>query len=493
MNQIGQHLPTQESIRIVSFEMFDTGSYNPMYARPYQLNIQNGQLPDLIGRIERNITNEVSPELFGGLASTILRPTLQRGHQIGIYNGWQTERIRFVLTVELVSPGGGKSFMTFQGFSDKKDNSIGGHLDPDMIFVVNSFVRAITCDKIGPNGAYQDQIIIESAQIINGSIVYDPTVGDSFGMRPMDIHTGIQSHYMQSAYRSMNESLFPTNINLGGEAITSRRINGMASNYLTKVINNYNMAQELVGYGQGEEDVHGRAYQGNFENIPMENVFFRRLSIARNIPGSVMFTMANLRSIDMFVDKVSVYRPLQGVARQKLSTTMNAATWHGSDNETLWSQILSSAVPAIMLDLLIGMVEFSATNDTIGGIIDVRISPKSSSFVRADMSRNFEMFRRRIANEVLTDISALGLVFYINMHCNVYNDTIIDIRIGSNETARFISPSFADGCFAPTFTSDQGQYHQFIDEFSTILNSLPTPGSAVSNPGKISMAVSSGI
>lgn len=481
-----QALPTHAKIRITRLELLETGTYNPMYARPFEMQVSGDKLDDISRRVESAGGQSVSGSLLGGVAGSIMRPAANAQHQIPIYMGWNEPRLRFVLYVESTSASGVTSTYIFQGFTASYGVSHGNHLDPNMEFVINSFVRLNTRDTPTAMGLRRDQVVTESAQIINGQIVQDQTVGDVYGMRPGDIYTGIQSGYLSTAYSGYGQgALTDTRIQLHGDSVNSKRVNNLPSNYLANVVSSFQTAKDLLDYGQGSDDIYGRARQLTYEASPFENPFIRQLSHVRAMQNQTRFTMNNLAQIEPQIAQITEFRRLGAPARATLSQAGSTAYWHGSDYETIWASLLGNAIPALMMDLMIGKISFFSTNDTIGGVMQTSIGD-IGGLSGMDMSRNMAIFVQRLQQEVLTDLTYEGRIYQLNMTTHIYGDSVIDLKLDANPPVRFTIPSFADGLFASVFTSNQQSYSQMVNDFETLMNALP--GQAM-NASPVNMGV----
>lgn len=469
-----QAIPTQAQIRITRLDLLETGTYNPMYARPYEMSVSGDLLNDIRNRVENVDGGKISPVLFGGIASSVMRPSVNRENEIPIYMGWNERRLRFIMYVDVYSTQGGVSSYIFQGFTNTLGVSHNGSYDPKMLFIINSFVRMNTRAVQTEYGMKNESVMTESCQIINGQIVRDPTIGnDVYGMRPSDVFTGIQSQYLAGAYEGYGQGqLLDTRIGLGGESISSKRANCLPSNYLTTIVNSYQTSKDLLAYGQGSDDLYARSRELAYEVSPNENKFIRQLSHVRGVQNQTTFTLGDLKSIDPGVESVTAYRTLGQVAKSTLHNAGSTAYWHGSDNETLWATLLSNAIPAIMMELMIGQVSFFSTNDTIGGVFQTSIG-NMMGLSNTDMSRYMALFIARLEREIMTDLTYNGHIYHLNMTVSVYGESTIDIKIDHGEMIRFTTPSYCDGLFAPIYTSNKSAYNQMVGDFETFMNELP--------------------
>lgn len=473
-----------EQVLITKLELFDAGSFNPMYARPYEFNANGYQVDNLKSRMEQNGAMALTSELFQGIAGGIVAPSSNAQHQIAIPMGWNMKRMRFVMNVECRRSNQLPAKYIFQGYTSHADNSMMGTMDPEMDFFINSYIQVADREVMTPQGPRYDQVIVASHQVINGRIVSDPTVGDSMCLRPMDMFTGISTGYIEQALNSHNPYK-ATTINAvvsnQGDSKASKRQHGIASNYLHNIVSSYDSAKELAGFGQNTEDFVSRARALTIDPELIENSFFRRLSETRGMINSSFFKLRDLRNIDMNVDLVSTYYNLSPAKLAQLPQAGQDAQWHTNEYETIWASALSAGLPSIMIDLLISQVQFLATNQSSGGQIEVILGKETYAMTTANMQRNFDMFRMRLANEILKDLSYMGTIFQIKGKFSVYGHSTLEISLDGRVVYPFTAPSFSDGLFAPTHTSSNDHRVGLVNNFENLINHLPSANAGTFN------------
>lgn len=465
---------------IVSLQVFDAGDYQPMYAHPYELHVSGDQLETLQQRVEHSGQGLAgfNSTMLNGVASTMLRPSMQEQHQIAIPNGWNVPRFRFILVVQETRNGSAVSTYYFQGFTSHKGIGQNGSFDPTMLFFINAYQRAV---KVF-NGISEDINITEKAQIVNGQLVRDPSVGDAFKMRPMDVYTTIQSNYIQQAYRNYSgDTANDTRIRMGGDSITNKRSNNVSGDYLTTLIANYGQASDLLSYGQGDNDLYSRAMELSYENNVDEINFLRRLSTVRGLPSQTQFSVADLLNIDGTASARFGYFPSTGRAAAEMPTGHNVGAWTERSNEMLWANILSNAMPTLMLDTMMGEVHFTVTNNSIGGQI-VTQPHTFKSITGADTRNMFERLMRRVAQEIVSDFNKLQVSFTISIKVNLYHFAEFQISLNGQPFYRYQAPTFCDGLWVPTATSVAGHQSYLATQLEGLFAQLPSGGGVGGQP-----------
>lgn len=478
------------SFRVVKLTMQETGSYNPMFSRPYQTYIDGESMRNITERINNNQGQSISGALVAGVASSIMTPTAYHQGEIAIPCGWSERRIRFLLEVAVMTSTGTEFIYYFQGYTNYLGVSGQGSIDPNMEFVINSFIRVNRIGYDTPAGVQMQDVITESAHIINGQIMQQGNGGsDVYSMRPQDIFTGIQSAYLAQGYNQMSQKdgYTDTRFSLGNDSVRSSRSNNLPSNYIAKVVDAYQTGRQLINFGQGDEDIYNRSRSLVHETSTQENVFIRQLSNVKGVPNATTFTIGDLTQIDPNLPHSGAvnYLSLGPTAQQQLHMAGQTAYWNDVDRETLVATILSNAVPAIMMELMIRQITFSATNHDSMGMTNVIIM-KAGSLSSANLTSNFEIFKKRLEREVLFDLSYGNQELYsLTMAADLFGETMITIGINGKAPVTFTTPSFCDGLMVPVITGNKENFNSMVHDFEGLMKQIgrdtSTVGSSINN------------
>lgn len=457
----------ETSIKVIRVEVFPTGTYNPLYSRPYTAEVHGYALDDLANRIQavahRNPTARIDGSLISSLAPDIIQPSAGWEAQLNIPNGWGETRYRFTMEV-MVSTRLGSEVYFFNGYTEYFDPSYGNHIDPNMALFINSYIRVTrVSDPYSPTG-YRDQIT-DSAQVINGRIQSNSNV--LYGIRPEDVLTGIQSSYLSRTYEHLGEGQYSDfRINKQHENIRSRRSNGTPSSFLATVIDGYRSASMLAEFGQGSEDIYSRAIQHAHEPSPSENPFIRALGNVTGIPGTAVFTLAQLDLID----------PDYPVNMHQVGPTVSLrhkdefAPWHGTDNITHMATRIRGAVAGLLTDCMMRSVVISCDSHTVNGQPDVQIhyGEGVSSAVDDTFLVNLQ---RRMLLEVIPDLTSAGRVhvtFFAEI--DLWGDSVVNVSVDGSQTEPFCIPSWCDSMVAPVSTTNNDNYNGVLNGIESVIN-----------------------
>lgn len=465
----------QPTIRVAKLIIQESGTYNPLYSRPYQTHVDSTTLDNLNRRIEETRGGQITGALFAGIASNIVSPSATPGFEIPIPMSWAERRIRFVMETHVTLPTGSTMIYYFQGYTSHLGVGTSGSVDPKMEFIINSYVRVNRAQVPTAYGMTVRDVITESAHIVNGQVMSQSPQGDAYGIRPSDIFTGIQSNYLSQAYQGFNpnDSLYDPRIGMRGESMRSNRSNNIAGNYLAKVVDTYQSGKTLADFGQSDKDIIGRCQNMTHEASAFENPFIRAVSMRRNGHTVTSFTFPELLSIDPGAAANTHYVTLGATQSVQLHQAGQTAYWNGSDRETLAATVLSNSIPAIMMDLMFSGIHFRSTNHDQAGMVSTGIID-ANSLTNADLTQNMEIFKRRLEREVMFDLTHGNYDLYqLEMRADLFGETTISIAFDSGPMYTYTTPSFCDSLLSPVVTMSKDNFFSITNDFEQLMNNLP--------------------
>lgn len=463
------------NIRIAKLIMQETGTYNPMYQRPYETHVSTDIFNSIVQKVEQANGAEITGTTLAGVASAIVAPTAHHNGEINIPLGWTERRIRFILEAHVTTRMGSEMVFYFQGFTSHLGVGNNGAIDPNMIFYINSFIRVTRMQKYTQVGLINRDVITDSANVINGQIIRDGQYSanqDAMLMRPQDIFAGMQSAYIRDAYNyhNNNQNIHDTRLFLTG-SVRSKKSNNLPCNYVGKIVDSYNASLNNSFSTADTKDAYSQAREFTNEENLNQNEFLVALSRAKGMPDSTNFKLSDLLRIDPNVNAVTNYITL-GPARAQAHFAGQTSFWNASDRETLVATILSNSVPAIMMECMISKIYFSSTNHDYTGTMNTVIADVKS-LTDADMSSNYEQFKRRFEREVMFDITYGGQDLYmVTINADLFGDTYITLKIGNGPETVFNTPSFCDGLMTPVVTTNKDSYYGAINDFDHLMNNI---------------------
>lgn len=471
-------------INIASLTLLRTGTYNPMFLRPYTANCDQTDL-DIIGnRVAEAKGAKITSELITGVASRVIRPDATPHALIHIPSGWNEPRVSFIMEVHAKMNTGFVNIYYFQGYTNYCGISQ-ANIDPKMVFIINSFMEVSRVPRVIDGMMQHVDSVINSAQVINGKIM-NQSIQNGLRMAPLNLFHGSQSNGMNNAYRHYkNEAVSDTRVALGLDSYRSDRSNNVASSYLAKILEAQARVSYTSGIGNGFNDVADMQYGYAYEPPVNENVFISAISRLEHSMCTTEFTMATLTKIDSTVASRTNLISLGVAEAQQMHSAGQTEYWTGSNRETQIATMLSNAIPSLMMSLMIGSIRFRCTNDTIGCAMDYQILD-ARTLSNLDLRNNFNVFMQRLDREVLFDVTYGNNVRYtLDVEAHLFAETKIKISLDYGGVVEYTIPTFCDSVTSPVIADSPETFHGIVNTVDLLANTISSavadarPSSAV--------------
>lgn len=488
-------------MRVIRCLMVKTGTYNDVAARPYQTQFDTHKLNQF-----QEVTQGgryVSGSTLAGVAGGMLRPTAEAEGIVGIENGWDTPRLRFLMEVEYSSDimgAGQRQFMS--GYTDYVGVSANHAVDPKMRLFFNSSVTVRNTVEMTPVGRQTIGRVMDSSHILRSTELQpltsglgapgvpgqNPMMGSSmfrgpglsqFGqpsptlMRPQDVFSSMSTRVLDDAdildYRTM--AMGPSK---------SRRSNGSAPDYLSRTLKAYSAARAHDDVYQGDfADVMEEA-RGQVQESPVtQDLWLHQLSRATQFGDTMSVTWGELCSMDPNIDGVAqIILGDSGNGMGPVSTRGNSEYWTTSTMQTIAATILSNSVPSLLMDLMMTQVDFMATNQTLGGAdpFDIKILHAQGFAQNLDLTPYLQRFEGRLITEVLRDLTSNNAIdINLRMSVDILGETTIDLEMNGEPSIRYVMPSFCDALAAPVMTMNPDRLRDLSSDLSSLYENLDVP------------------
>lgn len=469
--------------RVVRLVTQETGTYNQQYSRPYN-TVMDGDVLKLIGnKLESSPNKVVNANTFAGITSSFMAPQAAPDGNVNIVNGWNSKRIRFILTIEFSAQLSGKQTHYILGYTDFPGISHSGHFAPDMVFYINSIVQTKKSYVHTPMGVREVETVSDASQILaenNFTNIYNPV--QRYTMRPEDIVTGMATSHLVSGYNDDDINyeaavVHNTGAMLRQEAMKSRRSNNLASTYVANLINGLTRGIQSNHFGDPDSpnsDIKTLEVARSHLLDPTAPIdpFLHMLSGITNRVAGNSFTFGQLTQFDPNVDNVSNHFIVPPAQIGSIHQAGSTSHWNGSDISTQAAAILSQSVPAIMMDMLVSKVVFVSTNHVVGSQPHTNIT-YGASFSNSEEALNWQMFAARLEREVLSNITFnFSMGYRVEMHVDLLGETFIQIQIGSNGTYDYMAPSFCDNLLTPVVTTQRNLASEVSHEFENLFDQI---------------------
>lgn len=471
------------NLRIVKLIMQETGTYNPQYSRPYTTQFDGQTLNAVVERVVDRNMGKFDQAALSGLSSSFISPTPTPEAMIPIVNGWNEKRARFLMEVNFDFQLGGSSTSYIQGYTSFPGITASQSIASDMEFYINSIITTKKTSYQTPYGMQVAETVTDNSHLLcsnNWNSISQP--GQQRLMRPQDVFCNMQTSHIPGSYGGDITDIMDGRTILRSEATKSSRINGLGGAYASKIIDGYLTSSSLSDFGQSESAIISNSISQVHELQAMTDPFLAALASVTSYGVTNKFRYTDLTRLDPNVQYVTNYAIAGPTQMLQPHYAGQTAAWHSTDRATLAATILSQAVPAIMMDLMINRMVFKSTNHDITGQMNTVIID-GKSFSNTDMTRNFEMFKRRLEKEVLLDLTYNNQISYaIDMRVDLLGETWIGISIDGQPTIDYVTPSFCDNLFVPVITNSAATVQTLTHDFENLVGYIKDAGSTMKAP-----------
>lgn len=452
----------------------ESGTYGNQFNRTYESHLDIAHVNALASRVAEYGYSALTPSSLAGVASNMISvsqmPTSSMPIQIA--NGWQQSRLLFFMDILTVDLSGAHTVYYVQGYTDYPGVSLQSRsLDPRMSFFINNILATKLIDGM-PTGAY----------ISADQLLYTPvaTANKQFMARPEDI------------YKVMEVNASMANINPFGNAkvqdirlptsVTprySKRPNNIATHYTSAVVKGFMDATQSMDASASAADMYSNTIGEVMErdiNINPVLIALARHRTTGMISGS--FTWQDLCRLDPALSAPNDNRVTivtSGPTRMVSHQAGMSADWGAATIETKWAAAISAAVPSLMLECMLSQVQLSSsnmfTNEFTNGGIYTAIADAFGISGNVDITRNCEVFKRRLENEVLKDLSFNNTQkFQVEIRSATFNDTWVSVSVDGSQAVTYVAPTFCDSITTPVLAPSMEHLTALASSMDTLVS-----------------------
>jgi len=449
--------------------------YNDVYKRSYTLNANRptlNRLESLFNNVNVGSNVTVSDPNIANFVPEIINLQSNPTGVVQIANGWNTQRLRFILEVE--SPLAGMNMVSYiQGYSEYHDPSLTGLVDPNMKFYINSITNVVrhvdpTSGRLitTPRSTYNvisDMFGIDKYQAVNEQ-------QDSL-IRPRDITEGM-------SVLDMYGDGVNTIVNMAGmkdnNAKTSSRVHNDPLKYFTSTVNAFIESKSLSGFSSDQTDILRNAGSILLEENIMSIPFIYKLHLLSGSFSPTWFTLGMLKQLNPNIEnenKIHLINRNTYATYNKFSTMLDsdvtAATLQPTI-EVMKATIIAHSINSIINECLLTELSVSFSNTT--GEYVVFVSDVKSLIDGIDITSYANRAIARIRNILLPKVTDGNLTLVeANVTTDMLGDTSIGISVNMAPPIVFRFPTFADSLYSPV-VSDTVTKNLMVNDFSSILD-----------------------
>lgn len=483
-------------MRILGLILGRTGTYDSMYQRPYQMGTNDVNALLQVAESTR-YGSAFTENNLAAFAGGILKPKAQHEGEASIANGWGTERLQFVLKID-VSPMDDASLIELvTGYTDHYGVSnltgLNAVFDPQMRFHVNSTLQ-FRRQWRNVNGIQQSMMtMVDSSQLVAGE--YNPTLanigGGQLTCRPEDIFATMQVNMADwNGARPIN-----TGVAFVEPLKKSRLANTHAPSYLTSLLKSYDDALKRSDHQSSMTDVLDYARDLSQDGTISNDHF---LNLVRQMSGDrhrSFITWSELMRMDSTLnDRAQLVTTGNNVRRDDRYYAGQGQVWSGADPLTHAANIIANSLSCLLMACGLSAASFTATNMVAGssmhgigglhgefmdGFTFIPMNGRSLMEGADASPLIMSVLRPRLIRETLLPLTDYGnMPLNISVEADVTSEIRINISMADGIVTPYCMPAFAGALFSPIVTSDvmlPGTIGSCVDNLLTEIKSLGQP------------------
>lgn len=450
----------------------ETSGYRNVYARPYEVNVNNRSIIDDFMTVTEDATN-INKVGIAKVASNIIMPSAVPEHMLNIDGGWSDKRMVFMISVEHHEKGRNYPILTvLSGYTDKMDVSLRGSIAHDTKLYINNVQTFNTTGGLRPQ---------DTANLISGgtSVVYGyedyarkPYMYEPLTvMRPYDIVVDINSSLNDDSIDSYNTA---KNINQM-RVLASRRSNSMANYYLNDIVKAVTTERNASDFhGLRESSGLGAALTKLSELNLTRNALLRELKYQDEFVNDGFVYWGDLQSIISKLDDETVIATRGGGngIRASNSFVSDSNDWSTADNETVAATIIAQAMPAILTNAMVTYVSLEFSTETLDGRPYVRIDDVLTFDNAIDPNRQVQVIESMIEHELIPLLVNGDGDITVKMEFDILTDARMNISLDGEPFVPYTSPCFCDSLLSPVVTNNSERVANISRNISALIDAV---------------------
>ena len=454
-----------------SFMIIGTGTYQPLQLRPYTGNLTTQSLQMFMERTNNGVN--VNAGTLAGMAGYLMAPSTAPTGQIAMPNGFNQERVRWFMVIQVVRPGNFQTLPVYQiiaGYSDTPEIDFNqGLVSPNLALRINSVttVRQLaTGDVVVDDTSHLIYQMPNFAAALGMAPRQDFTVPRMQTMMPEDVMSFIGSGSLGGTFGG--DGIDGRGQNMMAPVIKSRRTNGLVTNYLDMSLNAYTNAVLAPDYHNADIfEMASYARSRVAENSVSADQFIMMMRTRTDYDARGFLTYNELCGLLPDADmKCQVFdnrfdpnaaAGVSGPVQFGTNHAGNFVDWANQMPETLFATRIIQTIPAIMSTLSLTYIQIIATNRTIDGSeCKIDYYQPNSPIPALNLNPFLRRLTERLVVEVFRDLSLHNQIdYFVSIVVDVFGDTFVRVSLNGGHEIDYNMPSFSDALAIPVLATDQ--------------------------------------
>lgn len=479
------------TLHVTKFTLVETDRFNPMVSSPIQTQVTQ-QILDVFQHHTEYGTN-LTRNALAGAAAQFVKPSASITRDVTIANNWDTSRFRFFMELSENLLGVGHRVI-LTGYTDHFGYAPGTKsLDPKMALYINSCIRLRDTVVNTPTGAKTSTQLLDSDMILRGksSTSYAGGLKNEHTLRPFDVFAtlGVSVDLNEAG---MSGQVFDARTSFNAGVQLSKVANAIPSRWTEDVFGAYTAARNSVDIADSSyKDIYKSARGTVKENAVADNRTLQELNYAYDWRQRGYIELGELRTLCPHLDSVTLVVPYTQAERSVSNHAANTASWSGSSSERIAANIIQSTVTALMMQYMIGAINFSVTNATLTGQAmftqimhdTVYGSDGAVSYIEnLDISHHVQAFGNAVLVEIMPALTQQNnLIVTANVFADVMGTTRIEVSVNGQPFVPFAAGLFASSLFTGLIGADRSHLTAISTDVDNLLGHVGMDNTPVAN------------
>jgi hypothetical protein len=445
-----------------------------------------------------------NPLNMGNLMSkpgaAFIRPSGTPDAAVNIDNGWDRERFRFTMVVDVYRAGRFAKTEFISGYTDHAGVTNAGLIstvavDPSMVFTINHVTEARVRQM---DNAGRPIALVSRANSVVRNNVYEGLGLNSqmYMTRPSDVLRAVDKvqmyHGMQQAaqfgspdamtYQDLdsmltNVPMMSSDTNLLIPTFASRTLKGLYENSLNE-FDPMNMDNQGAGSLAAM-----RIADTAFSTCSLIHVMNRNL--ANGVTTTAQFSYHDLLMLDPTIDdRTDIFGRSYETGAISIPDGRSVASLGESTTIAIHATSIAQTTLALMSFSGIATLAYNANNQQTGQA-EVTFQACDGMDQDGGLAQRLEMLKTRLILECLNIVASDDASFNVDVFADAFNDVFIQLS-WEGERRDYVFPAFASSSTAPIVTNDINRLvgmAEAIDDVVGVCKGIINPNSIVDSNG----------
>lgn len=465
---------------LLSMKMLETPATAPMFRRKIQSNITDRTIR-MYEDASRGGTIH-SESLLASVANSALHYS-QDCDPVDLPGGYGETRYRVAIEFLETTMGSTENLSYITGYTDHMDCSDGEEgLDfpPEMRFYFNELRTVATRRSNNIRGTVARQIK-DTSQILTR--IDDDRQGSAYKQPDTHLMTpAVVTQVMQADVLHQSLGLQQNEIEINDSRTSlmmhnnyrSQGSNRVRSTYMTRVLDGYSRARMRdLGQQRQEIGILADAIHHSGDASIANSRFFEALLADTDYDFNGYVTWRELQRCFPEIRGSQCDIAIHPMSQNRIQSAYglnNVTPWNDGSLETMISNITVSGIPAMMPDLLLEEITFTAHNDTEDGSIFVLIDNFATMYDDLDRAKEIETLENRIRYHLYSGCDFVdNVMFHVQGTISTQYACDLAVSIDDAEEQVYNYPNYASALATSLVSSNQEDVYHVADDMRKLL------------------------